>query len=82
MQVLDTHIFHSFLRDRLNKKWDAFSRMEQNTRDNAHRYDEGMAAGGGVWGVGGNQAALRDTMWKLGEISAAEAARLTSWLWL
>ncbi|XP_075907823.1 DENN domain-containing protein 3 isoform X2 [Nelusetta ayraudi] len=35
--VLDTHIFHSFLRDRLNKKWDAFSRMEQNTRDNAHR---------------------------------------------
>lgn len=45
-QVLDTHIFHSFLRDRLNRKWDAFSRMEQNTRDNAHRYDEGMVAVG------------------------------------
>lgn len=38
-QVLDTHIFHTFLRDRLNRKWDAFSRMEQNTRDHVHRYD-------------------------------------------
>lgn len=38
-QVLDTHVFHSFLRDRLNKKWDAFSRMEQSTSDYAHRYD-------------------------------------------
>nr|XP_046273687.1 DENN domain-containing protein 3 [Scatophagus argus]XP_046273688.1 DENN domain-containing protein 3 [Scatophagus argus] len=36
-RVLDTHIFHSFLRDRLNRKWDTFSRMEQNTRDHAHR---------------------------------------------
>nr|XP_040044096.1 DENN domain-containing protein 3 isoform X1 [Gasterosteus aculeatus aculeatus]XP_040044097.1 DENN domain-containing protein 3 isoform X1 [Gasterosteus aculeatus aculeatus]XP_040044098.1 DENN domain-containing protein 3 isoform X1 [Gasterosteus aculeatus aculeatus] len=35
--VLDTHIFHSFLRDRLNRKQDAFSRMEQNTRNHAHR---------------------------------------------
>uniref|UniRef100_A0AAQ4RIX9 UDENN domain-containing protein n=1 Tax=Gasterosteus aculeatus aculeatus TaxID=481459 RepID=A0AAQ4RIX9_GASAC len=26
--VLDTHIFHSFLRDRLNRKQDAFSRMD------------------------------------------------------
>ncbi|XP_030596134.1 DENN domain-containing protein 3 isoform X1 [Archocentrus centrarchus] len=32
-KVLETHIFHSFLRDRLNRKWDAFSRMEQNTRN-------------------------------------------------
>ena len=38
-QVLDTHIFHSFLRDRLNRKWDTFSRMEQNTRDHIRRYD-------------------------------------------
>lgn len=38
-QVLDTHIFHSFLRDRLNRKWDAFSRMEQNTRDHVNRCD-------------------------------------------
>uniref|UniRef100_H2SZ65 DENN domain containing 3 n=1 Tax=Takifugu rubripes TaxID=31033 RepID=H2SZ65_TAKRU len=36
-KVLDTHIFHSFLRDRLNRKWDAFSRMEQNTRDHVNR---------------------------------------------
>lgn len=47
-QVLDTHIFHSFLRDRLNRKWDAFSRMEQNTRDHVHRCDvikpEGQSA--------------------------------------
>ncbi|KAM8841736.1 DENN domain-containing protein 3 isoform 2-T2 [Spinachia spinachia] len=35
--VLDTHIFHSFLRDRLNRKQDSFSRMEQNTRNHAHR---------------------------------------------
>lgn len=38
-QVLDTHIFHSFLRDRLNRKRDTFSRMEQKTRNHAHRYD-------------------------------------------
>ncbi|KAK2830455.1 hypothetical protein Q5P01_018386 [Channa striata] len=36
-KVLETHIFHSFLRDRLNRKWDTFSRMEQNTRNKAHR---------------------------------------------
>ncbi|MED6257748.1 hypothetical protein ATANTOWER_030759 [Ataeniobius toweri] len=30
--VLDTHIFHSFLRDRLNKKIDNFARMELSTR--------------------------------------------------
>ncbi|XP_014860230.1 PREDICTED: DENN domain-containing protein 3-like [Poecilia mexicana] len=30
--VLDTHIFHSFLRDRLNKKMDHFARMELSTR--------------------------------------------------
>lgn len=41
-QVLETHIFHSFLRDRLNRKWDAFSRMEQNTRNLVHRYDVSM----------------------------------------
>uniref|UniRef100_A0A3P8S5U5 DENN domain containing 3 n=1 Tax=Amphiprion percula TaxID=161767 RepID=A0A3P8S5U5_AMPPE len=38
-KVLETHIFHSFLRDRLNRKWDTFSRMEQNTRNHVHRYD-------------------------------------------
>uniref|UniRef100_A0A3Q4H7X6 DENN domain-containing protein 3-like n=1 Tax=Neolamprologus brichardi TaxID=32507 RepID=A0A3Q4H7X6_NEOBR len=32
-KVLETHIFHSFLRDRLNRKWDTFSRMEQNTQN-------------------------------------------------
>ncbi|CAN9514261.1 unnamed protein product [Ophioblennius macclurei] len=31
-KVLDTHIFHSFLRDRLNKKMDRFARMELSTR--------------------------------------------------
>ncbi|XP_060948450.1 DENN domain-containing protein 3 [Limanda limanda] len=36
-KVLETHIFHSFLRDRLNRKRDTFSRMEQNTRNNGHR---------------------------------------------
>ncbi|XP_019731831.1 DENN domain-containing protein 3 isoform X1 [Hippocampus comes] len=36
-KVLDTHIFHSFLRDRLNRKQDSFSRMEQRTRNVAHR---------------------------------------------
>lgn len=86
-QVLDTHIFHSFLRDRLNRKWDAFSRMEQNTRDNAHRYNVGMALV--VVAVtrqrsetlcGGSVAAL----WKLSKVSAAAApaARLAWWLWL
>ncbi|XP_019110389.1 DENN domain-containing protein 3 isoform X3 [Larimichthys crocea] len=36
-KVLDTHIFHSFLRDRLNRKRDSFSRMEQNMSNHAHR---------------------------------------------
>uniref|UniRef100_A0A7N6FAV9 UDENN domain-containing protein n=1 Tax=Anabas testudineus TaxID=64144 RepID=A0A7N6FAV9_ANATE len=36
-KVLETHIFHSFLRDRLNRKWDSFSRMEQNMRNSAYR---------------------------------------------
>ncbi|XP_010871469.2 DENN domain-containing protein 3 isoform X2 [Esox lucius] len=36
-KVLDTHIFHSFLRDRLNRKMDAFTRMELSTRTEAHR---------------------------------------------
>uniref|UniRef100_A0A3P9ME30 DENN/MADD domain containing 3a n=1 Tax=Oryzias latipes TaxID=8090 RepID=A0A3P9ME30_ORYLA len=36
-KVLETHIFHSFLRDRLNRKLDAFSRMEQRTLNLSHR---------------------------------------------
>ncbi|XP_008291089.1 DENN domain-containing protein 3 [Stegastes partitus] len=36
-KVLETHIFHSFLRDRLNRKRDTFSRMEQNMRNHAPR---------------------------------------------
>ncbi|XP_063041761.1 DENN domain-containing protein 3 isoform X2 [Engraulis encrasicolus] len=36
-KVLDTHIFHSFLRDRLNQKMDAFSRLELNTRSETHK---------------------------------------------
>ncbi|XP_076865974.1 DENN domain-containing protein 3 isoform X2 [Brachyhypopomus gauderio] len=36
-KVLETHIFHSFLRDRLNRKMDAFARMEINTRSEAYR---------------------------------------------
>lgn len=36
-KVLETHIFHSFLRDRLNRKRDSFSHMEQITRNHAHR---------------------------------------------
>ncbi|XP_047240368.1 DENN domain-containing protein 3 isoform X4 [Girardinichthys multiradiatus] len=36
-KVLETHIFHSFLRDRLNRKRDSFSRMEQMTRNHANR---------------------------------------------
>ncbi|CAB1320484.1 unnamed protein product, partial [Coregonus sp. 'balchen'] len=35
-KVLDTHIFHSFLRDRLNRKMDAFTRMELSTRTEAY----------------------------------------------
>uniref|UniRef100_A0A3P9KUT9 UDENN domain-containing protein n=1 Tax=Oryzias latipes TaxID=8090 RepID=A0A3P9KUT9_ORYLA len=31
-KVLETHIFHSFLKDRLNKKADPFARMELDTR--------------------------------------------------
>ncbi|XP_043088969.1 DENN domain-containing protein 3 isoform X2 [Puntigrus tetrazona] len=36
-KVLDTHIFHSFLRDRLNRKNDAFTRMQLNVRSETRR---------------------------------------------
>ncbi|XP_045077965.1 DENN domain-containing protein 3 isoform X1 [Coregonus clupeaformis] len=36
-KVLDTHTFHSFLRDRLNRKMDAFTSMELSTRTEAYR---------------------------------------------
>ncbi|KAM6972971.1 DENN domain-containing protein 3 [Aplochiton taeniatus] len=36
-KVLDTHIFHSFLKDRLNRKVDSFTRMELHTRPAAYR---------------------------------------------
>ncbi|KAJ8273365.1 hypothetical protein GJAV_G00100790 [Gymnothorax javanicus] len=36
-KVLDTHIFHSFLKDRLNRKMDSFSRVELATRSEAQR---------------------------------------------
>ncbi|XP_039534766.1 DENN domain-containing protein 3-like [Pimephales promelas] len=36
-RVLDTHIFHSFLRDRLNRKNDAFTRMQMNIRTETRR---------------------------------------------
>uniref|UniRef100_A0A3Q2DZ75 DENN domain containing 3 n=1 Tax=Cyprinodon variegatus TaxID=28743 RepID=A0A3Q2DZ75_CYPVA len=36
--VLDTHIFHSFLRDRLNKKMDMFAQMELSTRSEMQKY--------------------------------------------
>ncbi|XP_035381446.1 DENN domain-containing protein 3 isoform X3 [Electrophorus electricus] len=36
-KVLETHIFHSFLRDRLNRKMDTFTRMEIKTRPEAYR---------------------------------------------
>ncbi|KAL3060292.1 hypothetical protein OYC64_014785 [Pagothenia borchgrevinki] len=36
-RVLDTHIFHSFLKDRLNRKIDNFARMELITRSEMQR---------------------------------------------
>ncbi|XP_055084206.1 DENN domain-containing protein 3-like isoform X1 [Periophthalmus magnuspinnatus] len=36
-KVLETHIFHSFLKDRLNKKMDSFARMELNTRSETQK---------------------------------------------
>ncbi|XP_076009823.1 DENN domain-containing protein 3-like isoform X3 [Genypterus blacodes] len=35
--VLNTHIFHSFLKDRLNRKMDSFTRMELNTRSETQK---------------------------------------------
>ncbi|KAM4601561.1 DENN domain-containing protein 3-like [Polymixia lowei] len=36
-KVLETHIFHSFLKDRLNRKMDAFARMELSTRSETQK---------------------------------------------
>uniref|UniRef100_A0A8C9RNE3 DENN domain-containing protein 3 n=1 Tax=Scleropages formosus TaxID=113540 RepID=A0A8C9RNE3_SCLFO len=41
-KVLETHIFHSFLKDRLNRKMDAFSRLELSTRSEAQRLKVGI----------------------------------------
>lgn len=38
LQVLETHIFHSFLKDRLNRKMDSFARMELSTRSEMQKY--------------------------------------------
>lgn len=38
LQVLETHIFHSFLKDRLNKKMDNFARMELATRSEMQKW--------------------------------------------
>lgn len=37
LQVLETHIFHSFLKDRLNRKMDSFARMELSTRSETQK---------------------------------------------
>ncbi|CAL1611210.1 unnamed protein product [Knipowitschia caucasica] len=36
-KVLETHIFHSFLKDRLNKKMDNFAKMELSTRSETQK---------------------------------------------
>ncbi|KAM9353017.1 DENN domain-containing protein 3-like [Symphorus nematophorus] len=36
-KVLETHIFHSFLKDRLSRKMDNFARMELGTRSEMHK---------------------------------------------
>ncbi|KAM9493641.1 DENN domain-containing protein 3 isoform 1-T1 [Clarias gariepinus] len=36
-KVLDTHIFHFFLKDCLNRKMDAFAQMKKNTQAEAYR---------------------------------------------
>nr|XP_015213003.1 PREDICTED: DENN domain-containing protein 3 isoform X2 [Lepisosteus oculatus] len=41
-KVLETHIFHSFLKARLSRKMDAFSRMELSSRSEAHRVKPSM----------------------------------------
>ncbi|KAM9738310.1 DENN domain-containing protein 3 isoform 3-T3 [Menidia menidia] len=41
-KVLETHIFHSFLRDRLNRKRDTFSRMELSTRNHSQSRNRTM----------------------------------------
>lgn len=37
LQVLETHVFHSFLRDRLNRKMDNFARVELRSRSEMQR---------------------------------------------
>lgn len=37
LQVLETYIFHSFLKDRLNRKMDSYARMELMTRSEVHK---------------------------------------------
>ncbi|XP_017568661.1 DENN domain-containing protein 3 isoform X3 [Pygocentrus nattereri] len=41
-KVLESHIFHSFLKDRLSRKTDAFTRMELSTRTEAQKMKAGI----------------------------------------
>ncbi|XP_036439756.1 DENN domain-containing protein 3 isoform X5 [Colossoma macropomum] len=41
-KVLESHIFHSFLKDRLSRKTDAFTRMELSTRTEAQKMKAGV----------------------------------------
>lgn len=38
LQVLETYIFHSFLKDRLSRKMDSYARMELMTRSEMHKW--------------------------------------------
>lgn len=44
MQVLDTYMFHSFLKARLSRKMDAFAQMELDMEPQEDRYPCGFGA--------------------------------------
>ncbi|XP_035285111.1 DENN domain-containing protein 3 isoform X2 [Anguilla anguilla] len=64
-KVLDTHIFHSFLKDRLNRKMDSFTSMERSTRSEAQRMK------------GSNDSPRRPTMQEMARKHSAPENRLS-----
>lgn len=52
LQVLDTYMFHSFLKARLNRKMDAFARLELSTQPEEDRYSFLISYSGFEFSVG------------------------------
>lgn len=56
-QVLETYMFHSFLKARLSRRLDAFAQMDLSTQSEEDRYPRQRVLGARLWGDPGAHVA-------------------------